>query len=96
MEYISEKRNLSEEPVGNWKSKDYYMPVVTVGGEGDMSTFRASLKRGSIANSVRASIFSKDNIVIRNLVTTAERPTEIHNIHDVQLNEYKNQISCFL
>jgi hypothetical protein len=54
------------------------------------------LKRGFIANSIRASIFSTRNNILRNLVATEERPTEIHDLYDVQLNEFKDQMSCFL
>jgi len=98
MEYLMEKVNLSEEPVGNWKSVEYYMPAVATTGEGVTvapSTI-SSMRRGSLANSFRSSIFSLGNNVLKSLVKVSERPSEYHNLHDVHINEYKNQISCFL
>ena len=98
MEYVTEKRNLSDEPPENWESKEYFVPAITTGPEASSmtSSVGTSLKRGYIANSLRASVFSTSNNVLRKLVATAERPTEIHDLHDVQINEFKNQMSCFL
>jgi hypothetical protein len=72
------------------------MPCVTTADNGlGQATGAAGIRRGSIATSIRASIFSSNN-VLRSLVATAERPTEIHNLHDIQMNEFKNELSCFL
>ena len=72
------------------------MPAITTGGTTGDDTVGASLKRGSIANSLRESVFASGSVILKNFVTTVERPTEIHNLHDVQMNEYSQQMSCFL
>jgi hypothetical protein len=73
------------------------MPCVTTAenalGQGSGA---ASLRRGSIAASVRASVFAASNNVLRSLVASTERPTEIHNLHDIQMNDFKEELSCFL
>ncbi|KAL3907563.1 MAG: hypothetical protein SGARI_003480 [Bacillariaceae sp.] len=71
------------------------MPAITTGAS-DGDSLGASLKRGSIANSIRTSVISAGNVVLKNFVTTVERPTEVHNLHDLQINEYSSQMSCFL
>ena len=110
MEYLMDKKNLSGEPAGNWKSVQYYMPVISTDGvaastaacsvENEASSrslgaLSGSLRRGSLASSIR-STFSMRNNILKSLVKVSERPSEFHDLHDVQINEYKNQISCFL
>jgi Ca2+/Na+ antiporter len=103
MEYLMDKKNLSGEPVGNWKSVEYYMPAIstddvaasTAACSVESETLSDSLRRGALANSIR-SVFSMRNNVLKSLVKVSERPSEFHDLHDVQINEYKNQISCFL
>lgn len=101
MEYLMDKKNLSGEPVGNWKSVEYFMPAISTAGVAVASSVESevssgSLRRGSLANSIRSSFFSMSNNVLKSLVKVSERPSEFHDLHDVQINEYKNQISCFL
>lgn len=127
MEYVTEKRNLSEEvgsfvdamnrrhlhihdlipfcfdlrndgqPEGNWKSVEYFMPCVET-TEASLSHVSGgnSHRRGTFANSIRTSLFSANNNIMKNFVAMAESPTEIHNLHDVQMNEHKSELSCFL
>jgi len=101
MEYLMEKVNLSEEPVENWKSVEYFMPVHATDGALLSSgktgaSVTGSLKRAQLASSERSSIFSMGKNVLKSLVRLSDRPSEFHSLHDVHINEYKNQISCFL
>ena len=95
-----EAANLSNEPVGNWESVQYFMPAVSTDGGIEDSTRSggsiSSLKRAALANSIRSSVFSMRNNILKSLVKVSERPSEFHSLHDVQINEYKSQISCFL
>ncbi|KAG7368186.1 CaCA family Na+/Ca+ antiporter [Nitzschia inconspicua] len=96
MEYVTAKRNLSEEPEGNWKAVDYYVPRISTDAALSQVSGAVSLRRGSIANSIRTSTFSHTHNILRNFIATEERPTEIHNLYDVQMNDFKNELSCFL
>ncbi|VEU36273.1 unnamed protein product [Pseudo-nitzschia multistriata] len=101
MDFLIEEKNLSKEPVENWESIEYYMPAIASSAD-DGASIRSdenlldSSRRASLANSVRSSIFSMNNTVLRKLVRASERPTEIFSLHDVQINDFKNEISCFL
>jgi hypothetical protein len=100
MKFITEKTNLSHEPAENWKSVDYYMPVVPVGEQHESGDFsRAdsnSLRGGGIANTVRRSEFVAGNTILKSLIAVTERPSGFRSLHDVQVNEFKNEIQCFL
>lgn len=37
-----------------------------------------------------------NNNILKSLVRSSERPTEIYTLHDVQINEYREELSCFL
>ena len=98
-----EKANLSKEPIGNWKSVEYFMPAHSTDstriGDSTISTdsnFASSLRRASLSNSIRSSIFSMNNNILKSLVKVSERPSELNSLHDVQINDYKKEISCFL
>jgi len=96
-----EKAILSDEPAGNWESVEYYMPAISSPDDADGSmrstdNLMENLKRASLANSLRASIFSMDNNVLKSLVKVSERPSEMNSLHDVYTNDFKNEISCFL
>jgi len=101
MDYLMEKAILSDEPAGNWESVEYYMPAISSPDDADGSmrstdNLMENLKRASLANSLRASIFSMDNNVLKSLVKVSERPSEMNSLHDVYTNDFKNEISCFL
>jgi len=111
MDYLMEKVNLSDEPVGNWESVEYFMPAIStaeISTEDDTdasmrstdsligSSVIHSLKRGTLANSLRDSIFSMNNTVLKSLVKVSERPSELNTLHNIHMNEFKNQVSCFL
>ena len=96
-----EKVNLSDEPAGNWKSVEYYTPAISTTDDTDPSIrstdgLTNSTKRTSLANSVRDSIFSMNNQVLKSLIKTSERPSELNSLHDVQVNDFKKEISCFM
>ena len=96
-----EKTILSDEPVGNWKSVEYFMPAISASNEDDPSMrstdgLTDSLKRAALAESLRESIFSMNNNVLKSLVKVSERPSELNTLHDVRMNEFKNEISCFM
>jgi hypothetical protein len=101
MAYLMEKAILSDEPVGNWESVEYYMPAISSSDDTDGSmrstdSLMENLKRASLANSLRASIFSMNNNVLKSLVKVSDRPSEMNSLHDVHVNDFKNEISCFL
>jgi hypothetical protein len=96
MPFITEKVNLSNEPAENWKSVDYYMNIVDI-GDGESSVFSKagqSFRSGLLASSLRNSAFG--NKVLKSLMAATERPSENHTLHDVQINEFKHEIQCFL
>ena len=104
MPFLTEKKTLSKEPAANWNSVEYYMPAhqenldeqgSEVFGEGSGS-IRGSFKgrasqRGSlISQSIRASVGKIG--ALSEFFLHSERPTDIHSIHDLEVNE----VSCFL
>jgi K+-dependent Na+/Ca+ exchanger-like protein len=87
MDYLMEKVNLSDEPAGNWISEEYYMPATSTGEDTDASMRSSdSLK----------SLLSFNNATLKSLVRASERPSELNSLHDLHVNDYKNEISCFL
>ena len=100
MQFITEKVNLSDEPAENWKSVDYYMPLTSVDetGASDISLAGSSFRGGGfLANSVRdAAAFVVGNNVLKAFIATTERPSEHHSLHDIHVNDFKNEMHCFL
>ncbi len=101
MDYILAKAKLSDEPEGNWKSVEYYKPANPTGDFTDASirstdSLMGSFHQSVLANSVRDLVFSINDNVLKSLVRTSERPSELNALHDVNVNDYKNEISCFL
>jgi len=83
MDYLMEKVNLSDEPVGNWKSAEYYRPVTSTGDD-------------TVALIRSKSLSSFNNATLKSLLRATERPSELNSLHDLRVNDYKNEISCFL
>eukprot|EP00531_Pseudo-nitzschia_arenysensis_P014271 CAMPEP_0116124498 /NCGR_PEP_ID=MMETSP0329-20121206/5311_1 /TAXON_ID=697910 /ORGANISM="Pseudo-nitzschia arenysensis, Strain B593" /LENGTH=648 /DNA_ID=CAMNT_0003618479 /DNA_START=83 /DNA_END=2029 /DNA_ORIENTATION=+ len=101
MDYIMEKKILSDEPEENWKSVEYYRPANSTGDftEGSMrsrDSLIGSFRPSALANSLRDLVFSINDNVLKSLVRVSERPSELNTLHDVHVNDYKNEISCFL
>lgn len=102
MDYILEKAILSDEPVGNWKSKEYDMPAKSSPEEHTDASLRStgsligSSQRSSLSGSVGSLIFSSNHNVLKRLIRVSERPSELNTLHDVRMNDYKNEISCFM
>lgn len=97
-----EKAILSKEPVENWNCVEYYMPVTSSSDDYTDTSMRSTdsmikdSQRASLASSVRSSVFSINNNILKSLVRVSERPSELNTLHDVQVNDFKNEISCFL
>jgi len=102
MDYVLEKAILSDEPVGNWKSVEYDMPAKSSPEDSTDASLRSagsfigSSQRSSLSGSVGSLVFSSNHNVLKKLVRVSERPSESNTLHDVRMNEYKNEISCFL
>ena len=102
MDYVLEKAILSDEPVGNWKSVEYDMPAKSSPEDNTDASLRSagsfigSSQRSSLSGSVGSLVFSSNHNVLKKLVRVSERPSELNTLHDVRMNEYKNEISCFL
>jgi hypothetical protein len=102
MAYLMEKKTLSDEPVGNWESVEYYMPAFSHSYETDASRRSASSmindsqRSSSFADTLRESVFSLNNNLLMSLLKVSERPSELNTLHDMHVNDFKNQISCFL
>mmetsp|Transcript_573 Transcript_573/g.1136 ORF Transcript_573/g.1136 Transcript_573/m.1136 type:complete len:100 (-) Transcript_573:17-316(-) len=95
--------NLSDEPIENWKSVEYYMPAKKIAADDDdglsMRSDSSLVGRSHSADlslSFRDSIFSLRNNILTSLIQVSERPSEMKSLHDVQINDFKSQISCFL
>ena len=97
-----EKTILSKEPVENWKSVEYFMPAIPASDDftdasvGSRDSFFDNSQRASLASSVRSSVFSMNHTILRSLVRVSERPSELNTLHDIHVNDFKNEISCFL
>ena len=96
-----EKKILSDEPEGNWKSVEYYRPANSTGDFTDASmgsrdSLMGSFQPSALANSLRDLVFSINDDVLKSLVRVSQRPSELNTLNDVHVNDYKNEISCFL
>mmetsp|Transcript_70693 Transcript_70693/g.143568 ORF Transcript_70693/g.143568 Transcript_70693/m.143568 type:complete len:647 (+) Transcript_70693:128-2068(+) len=103
VEYLMKNVNLSDEPIENWKSVEYYMPAKKIAADDDdglsMRSDSSLVGRSHSADlslSFRDSIFSLRNNILTSLIQVSERPSEMKSLHDVQINDFKSQISCFL
>ena len=96
-----EKATLSDEPVGNWKSVEYFMPALPAEDGSDLSIISEDSRinttnRSTFSTSLRLIISGTENKILKSLVKLSERPSEMNALHNIHLNDFKDEISCFL
>eukprot|EP00535_Pseudo-nitzschia_heimii_P009047 CAMPEP_0197191504 /NCGR_PEP_ID=MMETSP1423-20130617/23527_1 /TAXON_ID=476441 /ORGANISM="Pseudo-nitzschia heimii, Strain UNC1101" /LENGTH=361 /DNA_ID=CAMNT_0042644161 /DNA_START=44 /DNA_END=1126 /DNA_ORIENTATION=+ len=97
MDYVMEKKNLCDEPVGNWKSVEYFMPGVSTEDSIGLSSISENSmigRRGSMADSIRS--LSMDNKILKSLLKVSQRPSEMNALYNIHINDFKQEMSCFL
>lgn len=97
--YVTEQKNLSDEPASNWKSVEYLVPTIpkaeSARGDGGDSLRQssASIRRGFLASSIRSSITRSGNREMFSLLRYSERPSDLHDVHDIEINEVSERAS---
>ena len=93
MPYIMQKKNLSSEPASNWQSVEYFVPTLQTRGSFEETArigsrdSSASIQRGFLSTSIQKSIeFHKFKELV-GLVKISERPSELHSIYEIEMNE---------
>ena len=97
MPYVTESKNLSSEPEANWKSVQYYLQSIpsrlSSTDEDDGSSLRSSTisntRSSFLVSSVRASMEKAGFGEMLTLVKHSERPTNMHALHDIEINEVR-------
>jgi hypothetical protein len=96
--YVTQKKNLSSEPASNWSPVEYFMPSVAHGRRASLgdsisnnsnegAEVSANRRTSFLASSIRNSIQHIGNEALFSLMRHSERPSELHSVHDLEINE---------